>query len=581
MEQSGIGMFSEEALAEAQAQEEEWRRSTQGSEKIGPEAATYSGIKLKPVYSPNDIADTSCDDIPFPGQYPYTRGFNPLGYRAEPWMIQQFFGFGTGADTRKRWDYYRSIGATDRIGRDEVEGLLNFRIAIDLPTQRGYDPDEPQARGRVGGCGVSLSTLEDMKLLFDGVPLDKAHVALVSLNSSIVAGALFIAYAESRGYPPEKLLLRGNNILYQVASHDVISFPPKYTLRLMTELIHYFVRHVPRSPAHTTITGYNLGEQGPTGIQVVALNLAVAIAVTEECVKVGLDPDDVVPGFYTHEWVGIDLFEEVAKIRARRRLWARNFKERFGCKKPESLRCRVMPQTAGSMGVAQEPLNNIVRYTVMTLAAILAGADGIFTTAYDEPLCVPAEEAVRIALRTQQILYHETSLPHVVDPLGGSYYLEWLTNELEEGVDKYLAEIESQGGFFKCWETGWIRAQVEKVANERQRRIDCGEIVIVGQNKYRLPDEQQPKVAVFPSFDPGAEEEAIARVRRYREQRDQEKTNAALARVQQAAEAVAQDWPQSCGLLMPAVVDACRAQSTLGEIHGILRHVFGYVYTGV
>ncbi len=564
-----------------QVQEEEWRRSIQGSEKTELDAVTYSGIKLKPVYSPIDIAEMSYDDIPFPGQYPYTRGGHPLGYRAEPWKLVQGFAAGTGAEARKRWEFLRSIGATGRVGRDEAEELANFRIFIDLPTQRGYDPDDPEARGRVGGCGISLSTMEDMKSIFDGVPLDKAYVTFISHSASLSAVGLYIAYAGTRGYPPDRLLLRAHNDLYQGGlHHDVISFPPKSAIRLMTEFIQYSTEHMPEAQ-HTTVLAYPFGESGANAIQQVAVLLSIAIAVTEECAKVGLDPDKVVPGFYNHEWVGMDVFEEVAKFRAKRRLWAKVFREKFGCKNPEALRYKVMPQTAGSLAIAQEPLNNIVRNTVMTLACVLAGVDGIFTTSYDEPLCVPTELGAQLAVRTQQILYHETSLPHVIDPLGGSYYLEWLTNKIEEDVSKYLGVMESMGGFLKCWETGWIRAELEKNTNERQRKIDRGDIVVVGQNKYRIPDEQQPEFTLFPAWDPKIEEEVIARVRKYRAERDQEAVRAALSRVQQAAEAVAQDWPQSCGVLMPAIIAAFRDYATVGEVQRILHQVFGYVCIGV
>ncbi len=571
-------MFGEQTLEQVRAQEEEWQHSVEGQEAAEPEATTFSGIKLKPVYSPGDIAEMKSDGAPLPGQHPYTRGINPLGYRAEPWAMFTGFGFSTGADTRKRWEFLRSIGASGRVSRDEEEEMTSFRLFIDLPTQRGYDPDEPEARGRVGGCGISLSTMEDMKLLFDGVPLDKVYVQFIIFNSTMAAYSLYIAYAQTRGYSPDQLLIRGQNQFYTGGLHqDVVGFPPQSAIRLMTEYIHYYITNMPRSQ-HTSLNNYAIGENGANAIQQLAILTALAIAVTEECIRVGLDPDDVVPGFYTHEWGGIDLFEEVAKIRAKRRLWARLFKERFGCNKPESLQVKFLPQTAGSLYIAQEPLNNIIRATVMVLAGILAGVDGLHVCAYDEPLCVPTEEAVRIAIRTQQILYHETSLPHVADPLGGSYYVEWLTNRIEEEVLKYLAKMEELGGFVKCWETGWVRRELEMGANERQSKIDTGEIVIVGQNKYRLPDEQQPEISLFPAWDPKIEEEAIARVRKYREQRDQKRTDAALSRVRDAAQALTRDWPRSCGTLMPAVIDAFLNQATTGEVQKILQQAFGYTY---
>ncbi len=574
-------MFSEETLAQTQAQEEEWQRSVEGQEAAAAEAATYSGIKLKPVYSPSDIAETSCEDIPFPGLYPYTRGPNALGYRAEPWIIRQLFGFGSAADSRNRWEFLRSLGGISRVGESEAEELLALAaIQVDLPTQRGYDPDSPEARGRVGGVGVSISTIEDMEFFFGDIPLEKALVCFVSHNASMVVNALYVAYAETRGYPPSSLLMQGHNTLYHCCGGDVIGFPPQFALKLMTEHIHYFVKHIPRA-IHTSLNAHDAGEVGGTVVQQSALPLALAIELTEECIKVGLEPDDVAPGFVNHDWGGIDLFEEVARIRAKRRLWARTFKERFGCKRPEALRYRSQVQTAGSLTTAQEPLNNVVRNTIKSLAAILAGVHALSVCSYDEALCIPTKEAAQIAVRTHQILYHETSLPYVVDPLGGSYYMEWLTNRIEKDAIELLDEMERQGGFFKCWETGLIRGKLEMAANERQRKIDRGEVVIVGQNKYCMPDEEQRDIPVFPSSDPRAEEELIACLKRYREQRDQERVELALSKVRAAAEEIAHGWPQSCGLLMPAMIDAFRNQATLGEVHSILRQVFGYAYIGV
>ncbi len=571
-------IFSAEALERAQ----EEKRDTEGHGAT-EEAVTYSGIQLKPVYSPDDIAGMSYDDIPLPGRYPYTRGLDPMGYRVNPWRMHQFFGYASGADTKKRWEYLRSIGYSNRVGRDEVgeEELPIFRIATDLPSERGYDPDEPEARGRVGGCGISLSTMEDMKLLLDGVPLDRTWVLLVLMNTSLVGNALYIAYAGTRGYSPNQLLLRGHNVLYHCCQEDIISFPPEYAKRLMIENIYYIIKHMPKS-SHTSLSAYDTGEMGATGVQQVAFMYALTIDLIKEGIKVGLDPDDLASGFYHHSWVGLDLFEEVAKSRCQRRLWAKIMKDRFGCKSPSAIQCRdIFPFTAGSLHTAQEPLNNIIRVTIMALAAVLGGAEGIHTTSYDEDLCIPTEEAVRIAIRTQQILYHEASLPYVTDPLGGSYYVEWLTNKFEEEVVKYIDEIEKQGGFFKCWENGFIRSEIERTINERQRKISRGEIVVVGQNKYRLPPEQQPEITIFPEHDPKFEEEAIARVREYRRRRDQERTNAALANVRDAAKAIVEDWPRSSGILMPTMIDALKADATLGEVHRILREVFGYAYIGV
>ncbi len=571
-------MFSKDTLVQNKLLEEEWQKKC--AQMYGEDefrAATSSGIPLKPVYTPADIGDMDYNATPLPGQYPYTRGLEPLGYRAEPWAMFTGFGYGSGSDTHDRWEYLRNLGAYGRVGQDIGEAT-SFRLLIDLPTQRGYDPDEPEARGRVGGCGVSLSTLKDIEMLFSGVSLEDICVQFIAFDSSLTALAMYVVHAERRGIPQEKLFLRANNILYRQWHFDTISFPPKYATRLMVEQINHCVKHMPRVQ-HTSLDGYQIGEAGATPVQEVALTLATAIAVTEECIKAGLHPDDVVPGYYHHEWFGMDFFENIAKIRAKRRLWAKIFKERFGCRNPESLLCRILPQTGGTQSIAQEPLNNIIRATLMTLGCVLAGVDGIFTTSYDEPLCIPTEEAVRIAIRTQQIIYHESNVSYVTDPLGGSYYVEWLTNRIEEEVVRYLHKMDDLGGYLKCWESGWIRKELEKSANECQQKIDSGDTVIVGQNKYRLPDEEQPSVPLFPLHDAQAEEEAIQKMRKFRGERDSNRAKDSLDRLQQAAIAIAEAWPDSCGILMPAILEAVRADATLGEIQKVLQEVFGYVYT--
>ncbi len=319
-----------------------------------------------------------------------------------------------------------------------------------------------------------------------------------------------------------------------------------------------------------------MGEAGATPVQEMAFNLAHTMTSMEECIRVGLDPDGVAPKFIGHPHVGLNFFEEIAKFRATRRLWAKIFKEKFGCQKPESLQYRVFAaQTAGVELTAQEPLNNIIRTTIMALACMLADIEGAWIASYDEALGIPTEEAVQIAVRTYQILSEETDVPHVIDPLGGSYYIEWLTNKMEEETNKLLKEIEDRGGYLKCWESGWLRGEVEKSAYERLQGLQSGKKVKVGVNKYRA--EEAPKVKAFrPPRE--VEQKAIEKVKRYRQKRDNRKTEEALARVREAAISVDRDWPKSCGVLMPALVEAARSGATTGEMHRILREVFGYGY---
>ncbi len=568
-------MFSEQVLNKVKALEEQWQRDcleAYGEQEVKT-ATTTSGIPLKPVYTPTDSEGMEYGEIGLPGEYPYTRGHSPLRYQVEPWMMRIGYAFGSGEDTRRRREFLERLGMSQSVGTDRP---APFTLLIDSVTMQGYDPDEPEARGRVGRGGLSLSTMEDMEALCAGAPLDEVETILIAINSSMVAVAMYIVNAERHGVPQHKLRMKANNLLYGQWYWDIACFPPRGAMKLMVELIKYCHDFMPLV-RHQSITGYNPAECGANAIQEVAFTLATAIAITDECIKVGLDPDVIVPGFYGHDHVGMDFFEEIAKFRAKRRMWAKIFTERFGCKNPESLCYKSWPQTAGSALTAQEPLNNIIRVTLMALAGVLAGVDGIWTVSYDEGLCIPTEEAAQIAVRTQQILYHETNIPHVVDPLGGAYYLEWLTNRIEEEVWKLLGQIDDRGGYIKCWDDGWLRREIERSANEHQRKVGNGEKVIVGANKYRLPE--QPETRVF-KVDPKVEDDAITRVREFRAGRDNEKTAQALSDVKVAAQRLVDDWPSSCGSLMPAVIDAFRADATLGEVQRLLKEVFGYGYTG-
>ncbi len=573
-------MFGEEVLNKIKALEEQWQRDCAElyKEREFKEMTTgHARIPLKPVYTPLDIANIDFEDIGLPGEYPYTRGTNLRGYQAQPWMMRIGFGFGAGKDTRERWEHLRKVGMRLHIGTEQgEEEFPKFNILHDLPSQRGYDPDHPEAQGKVGQCGISVSTVRDMELLCEGLPLDKINITFIVLEPSLVFTAMYVTYAERQGYPPEVLRMETPHWPYGQWFCDVTAFPPENALKLMVENINYRIKHMPLTH-HTSITGYNPGEAGANPIQEIAFLLAFAIEITEACVKAGLDPDDIAPRYYYHAHFGIDLFEGIAKLRAQRRMWAKVFKNRFGCKKPQSLKVVAFPQTSGLILSAQEPLNNVIRSTITTLGLVLAGVDGVWTSSYDEAYCIPSEEAAQIAVRTQQILYHETNIPSVVDPLGGSYYLEWLTNKMEEESWKLLEEVEKRGGAFKCWETGWLRRELERSANEWHASFRQGEKVMVGVNKYRL-EEESCEIEVF-EVDPGVEEEAIARVRRFREERDNQKVKEALAELTEVTERFIEEWPKSCGTLMPAILNAARANCTLGEMQGVLKEVCGHGYT--
>ncbi len=565
-------MFSSSVLTENKAMEERWhRRCAELYGERDSTAKTDSGIEIKPIYTAADIADMDYKDISLPGEYPFTRGHSPLRYQVEPWMMRTGYGYGTGDDTLDRRQFLENLGFTQSMGTGKPAPAT---LLIDLPTMYGYDADAPEARGRVGRDGMSLSTIRDLEILFQDAPLDQFETIFIAHDSSISCVAMYIAYAQRRGIPQEKLRLKGCNPIYRWwGEHS--GYPPQSVMKLIAELMKYFIKHMPNSWPQALI-GYNVVEAGGTHVYEVALTVATGVAIVEECMKVGLDPDDVARKFYCHDNLGIDFFENVAKYRAKRRMWATIMKERFGCSSPEALSLRYVPQNAGSFLTAQEPLNNIVRTTLMTLAGVLAGVDGIWTASYDEGLGIPTEDAARVAARVQQIIYHETNIPHVVDPLGGSYYVEWLTNKIEEEAYQLMEKMDELGGYVKCWEQGWIKGLLEKSAYERQLKIDNGERVVVGLNRYRL--QEQPKVEVF-KVDPKVEEEAIARVRKFRAERDNDKAAQALAELRTAAQSIMDDWPNSCGNLMPAMINAFRADSTLGETQGVLKEVLGYGYT--
>jgi methylmalonyl-CoA mutase N-terminal domain/subunit len=519
------------------------------------------------------LEEIQYEDIALPGEFPYTRGFDPLRYQAQGWMMRQPVALGLTKDTRERQVFLERLGWGLFVGEAGENKKFVVGPALDIPSQHGYDPDAPEARGRVGRDGTSLSTMWDFEDFYNGRDLEKTEMFWATPDGTLPCVAQYIVYAERRGVPQEKLRFKAGNTTYRQWYWDTAAYPPREAIKLAPELISYLHKHVPMVQVQT-IEGYNPAEAGASPVQEVAFGLATAIALTEECIKVGLRPDDFVPRFHGHGHSSLDLFETVAKFRAKRRMWARIFKERFGCKNPESLRLKNYPQTAGSLLHRNEPENNIIRVTIMALAQVLAGADGVWTASYDECSNIPSEKAAQIALRTQQIIYHETNIPAVVDPLGGSYYVEWLTKKIEEEAYSLLEEIDKRGGYIKCWESGWFRSEIAREARRWQESIDKGERVVVGVNKYVVDKGDHG-----PTFRaPDVEEEAIRRVKAFRSQRDNEKTTAALEKLREATIKMKEEWPASCGLMFPAMIDAFRADCTIGEAQGIMKEVLGYGY---
>lgn len=568
-----VKMFSDEMIREAEKKTATWKESARAMVGLGeiPTAKTWSGIKLKPVYSPLDIKDLAFE---MPGQYPLTRGTNALHYQVSPVMMNQGYGLETTEDTRKRSEFLNKIGMRLHVGNDD--DVTPFVNLIDLPSQRGLDPDDPRARGRVGECGMSVSTIDDYADLLDGVELEKALTLIIAFDNIIPQMALHSAYVlDTRKEPLAKTFHVSCNLPYHQWFWDSIGFPPRIAMKLQTEVVKWGIENSPNSyPGF--FDGYNVAEAGAPPALEVALNLANIIELMEYCIKAGLKPDDVASRIWAHPHLSVKFYEEIAKLRATRRLWARVMKERFGCSTPKALAYKpLIGQGAGADLPAVEIHNNIIRITVMGMAGMLADIDGMWLPSYDEALGIPQQEAAQVAVRTYQILNDETDIAKVTDPFGGSYFMESLTNSMEEEILSILDEMDKMGGYLKCWESGWIRAEVERHANERYRKVDSGEWPVLGLNKYRVEEASD-----FEAFRrrPEIEEIAIDRVKKYREGRDQEKTDQALQGVKVAAQRIVNNWPESCGELFDASIEAARAKATGGEIHKVFREVFGYGY---
>lgn len=431
-------MFLPQVLEEDKKRLRQWQEQLAMMAGKGPapkslKFKTTSGIALKPMYTPLDIAGLKYEEMGPPGSYPFTRGNYPIHYQAVPFLMNQGYGMGTAKETRERREWLEKLGSRFHVG--EEADMTVYILTMDLPTQRGLDPDDPAARGKVGECGISMSNMDVFKVLYENLPLEQVFTILIGFDSGMILTALYAAYAqEIRKEPLEKLFFVSCNYFHHQWCWDSAGFPPSAAMKLCTEYSSWVIKNCPSS-MHSPMDGYNVGEAGATPAQEGAFNLAHSIALVEECQKVGLDANDVASRFMGHPHLSLNFFEEVAKIRATRRIWAKIFKERFGCTRPEALHYNSFTaQTGGMESMAQEPLNNIIRTTIMSLAAMMADIDGCWITSYDEALGIPTEEAVQVAVRTYQILSEETDIPYVTDPLGGSYYVEALTAQMEEEI---------------------------------------------------------------------------------------------------------------------------------------------------
>jgi methylmalonyl-CoA mutase, N-terminal domain len=518
-------------------------------EERKPEFTTSWGAPRRRVYGPAD-APPAEGPAEAPGQYPYTRGVHASMYRARLWTMRQYAGFGSAAETNKRYRFLLDQGQT------------GLSVAFDLPTQMGHDPDAPIAQGEVGKVGVSIATLEDMADLFEGIPLERVSTSMTINATAAILLALYVAVGRRHGVPAERLSgTTQNDILKEYVARGTYIFPPTPSMRLITDLFAWCRQHVPRWNT-ISISGYHMREAGCTAVQEVAFTLANAVAYVQAAVEAGLDVDSFAPQLSFFFNAHNDLVEEVAKFRAARRLWARLMRERFGARDPRSLMLRFHAQTAGSMLTAQQPENNIVRVTVQALAAVLGGCQSLHTNSMDEALALPTERAVRIALRTQQVLAYESGVADTVDPLGGSFAVERLTRDIEEHAEVYIQRIDTLGGSVQA--VGYMQREIQDAAFQWQREVEDKRRIVVGVNDFVTDD---PPPANLFQLDPGMSEALLERLARLRRTRDAGRTARTLDALERGA--------RGGDNLMPLLVEAVEAAATLGEICERLRAVFG------
>jgi methylmalonyl-CoA mutase N-terminal domain/subunit len=537
-------------------------RRESGGSTTGPagssERRTHAGIEIKPVYRPDDLEGFEPDrDLGEPGEAPFTRGIYPTMYRGRLWTMRQYAGMGTAAETNERFRYLLEQGQT------------GLSVAFDLPTQMGYDSDHPLAEGEVGKTGVAIDSLEDMRRLFQGIPLDRVTTSMTINATAPILLLLYELVAEEQGIAAADLGgTVQNDLLKEYAARGTYIYPPKPSMRLITDLTAYCRGRLPKWNT-ISISGYHMREAGATAVQEVAFTLANAIAYVEAILAAGLGIDEFAPRLSFFFACHMNVFEEVAKFRAARRMWATIVRERFGAKDPRSLMLRFHTQTGGATLTAQQPENNIVRTALEALSAVLGGTQSLHTNSFDEALALPSERAATIALRTQQVIGFESGVVDSVDPLGGSYFIEALTNDIEERALFLIDKIEGMGGAVAAIESGWIQDEIAESAFRVQREIEEGERVIVGVNRFGEAEDEGPELQRIDAAEVAAQ---VGRVRAVRASRDAGVAEAALEAVRAAA--------AGTDNVLPPMREALRAGATLGEVSDVLRDVFG-VYTPV
>ena len=534
---------------------DEWATRYRGGRRPPKETATtISGVPVQPLYTPEDLAGWNYDEkLGYPGEFPYTRGVYPSMYRGQPWTIRQFAGYGTAEETNRRYKFLLS------------QGQAGLSVAFDMPTLMGYDSDDPLSAGEVGHCGVAIDSLEDMEALFSGIRLDEITTSMTINSPAAILYAMYIAVGEKEGLKPAQLggTLQ-NDILKEYIAQKEYIFPPEPSMRLVVDTIVFAAKNMPRWNA-VSISGYHIREAGSTATQELAFTLADGMAYVEASIKAGLKVDDFAPRLSFFFDSHMDFFEEIAKFRAARRLWAHIMRDKYGARDPKSWMLRFHTQTAGVSLTRQQVENNITRTAYEAMAAVLGGTNSLHTNSMDEVLALPTERAAQIALRTQQVLAYETGAPSVVDPLGGSWFVEQLTDEMEAQAEAYLEEIEQRGGMTKAVEQGYPQREIAEAAFRFQRQLESGDRVIVGVNAFEQDVDPTPPNLL--RIEPQVEVDQVAALRRLRESRD----NLSVANRLDALKEVAAGSENT----MPAIVDCVRARCTEGEIISALEEVFG------
>jgi methylmalonyl-CoA mutase N-terminal domain/subunit len=557
-------MFDPDDLESIRSAKEEWEAEHVDPviDRFGERKEEFTtdtkGHPVKRVYTPNDVSDLDYEeDLGFPGADPFTRGVYSTGYRGRLWTMRQYAGFGTPEETNERYQYLLDQGQT------------GLSMAFDLPTQMGYDSDATMAAGEVGKSGVAIDTLDDMETVFDGIPLDEVSTSMTINAPAAVLLAMYIAIGDKQGVDREEL--RGtiqNDILKEYIARNNYIYPPEPSMRLITDIFEFCADETPKFNT-ISISGYHIREAGSTAAQEIAFTLADGIEYVEAAIDAGLDVDDFAPQLSFFFNAHNNILEEVAKFRAARRMWAKIMEERFDAQNPKSKQLKFHTQTAGSTLTAQQPMNNVVRVAYQALAAVLGGTQSLHTNSYDEALSLPTEQSVRVALRTQQILAHESGAADTVDPLAGSYFVESLTDDIEEEALEILEQIDERGGAEAAVEKQWTQRQIQDVAYDRQQEIEEGDRIIVGVNEFQVEEEVDVDIQEVSEEDERRQIESLDEVKEWR---DDEEVEATLEAVRDAAEGDAN--------LMPPVIDAVKAYATIGEISNVLRDVYGEYHPG-